>query len=381
MLDIGHEGDRRPGVRRCGCYRGDPRRLHVLACFCVLRTNDKMDIKDPGRCWTHPPGHCSNLVRGRSMAQRTCLVDGCDREAVRRGCCDPHYRRWRKHGDPTLGGPIQLRSNSGATCSINDCVRAVSSFGLCSTHHQRVLRTGTTDPPRRNEYCHVEDCHRREVKLSGLCLMHFKRQEARGTTDPLPPKQIAECLVDHCTRQARGGWGWCPPHYNRYRLTGDPLKTRRDCLIEDELVTGERVCVKCKQRRSLHCFLLNSRSLNGRVRVCDTCASSRSAARYRSVMTKDPTEIPRRSRDAYLKHKYGITQANYETMRDAQNNQCAVCQAAGIVLFVDHDHETGRIRSLLCNDCNLALGHVNDSIEVLRRLISYVEMHRTRKVS
>ncbi|MGH7743346.1 MAG: endonuclease VII domain-containing protein [Candidatus Dormibacteria bacterium] len=98
-------------------------------------------------------------------------------------------------------------------------------------------------------------------------------------------------------------------------------------------------------------------------------------------MTRDPTGIPRRGRAAYLKRKYGITQDQYEDMHAAQHGLCATCNIGGVSLFIDHDHETGAVRSLLCNDCNLALGHVNDSTDVLRNLIFYIESHRDRKVS
>lgn len=315
------------------------------------------------------------------MIESTCSVSDCGRASVRRGWCDPHYRRWRSHGDPTLGGLIRLRSTSGAICSVDGCERGRSDSDLCSKHHQRIQRTGTTDPAPRLGACRVEGCSRREVKFSELCRMHARRMTTSGTVDAPLAKTIPECLIGGCSRQARGGWGWCPMHYGRYRVTGDPLKTKRDHLICEESVTGERVCVRCKERKTLELFKLNGRSLNGRLRVCDACASEISSERYRSEMLKDPTGIPRRGRAAYLKRKYGITQDQYDEMNTAQAGLCATCQIGGVALFIDHDHDSGVVRSLLCNDCNLALGHVNDSTIVLQNLITYIEAHRVRKAS
>ena len=69
-------------------------------------------------------------------------------------------------------------------------------------------------------------------------------------------------------------------------------------------------------------------------------------------------------RDTYLRNRYGITLADYAILLEAQDNKCAICgttkpgktrQNNGF-LFVDHCHETGEIRGLLCRLCNLMLG-------------------------
>lgn len=82
--------------------------------------------------------------------------------------------------------------------------------------------------------------------------------------------------------------------------------------------------------------------------------------------------------------KYGITGAQYDAMLQAQGRVCAVCgrpetrvarNGTPFTLPVDHDHATGKVRGLLCSNCNFALGAVNDSIAVLRGLIAYLERH------
>lgn len=67
---------------------------------------------------------------------------------------------------------------------------------------------------------------------------------------------------------------------------------------------------------------------------------------------------PHEKRRAHLKHRYGITVEQYDEMLAAQGGHCALCPwepSDGKVLAVDHDHETGRVRGLLCRGCNLAL--------------------------
>lgn len=53
-------------------------------------------------------------------------------------------------------------------------------------------------------------------------------------------------------------------------------------------------------------------------------------------------------------------------------NACQVC-GSDKKLCIDHDHESGRVRGVLCDNCNKALGHAKDDIETLKGLVSYLE--------
>ena len=108
---------------------------------------------------------------------------------------------------------------------------------------------------------------------------------------------------------------------------------------------------------------------------------------------KDPAKN-RAARDAYqkspkgkysawkhsLKKNYGITPDDYNQMFSEQEGCCAIC---GIhqtetkhKLHVDHCHETGAIRGLLCKNCNFALGNFKDSVVNLSSAIKYLELNR-----
>lgn len=83
-----------------------------------------------------------------------------------------------------------------------------------------------------------------------------------------------------------------------------------------------------------------------------------------------------------LKCKFGITIDEYEAMLVQQGGGCAVCGRTNVddrQLAVDHDHETGKIRGLLCHHCNVVLGHVKDDSARLRQLIVYLERHKESK--
>lgn len=76
-----------------------------------------------------------------------------------------------------------------------------------------------------------------------------------------------------------------------------------------------------------------------------------------------------------FKNRYGITPAQYDVWFAHQGGACALCGSppGSKALCVDHDHETGRVRGLLCLQCNSALGKLGDSVASLKRALAYVQ--------
>lgn len=77
----------------------------------------------------------------------------------------------------------------------------------------------------------------------------------------------------------------------------------------------------------------------------------------------------------YIKRQYGMTLAEYDALLERQNGGCGICKGGtkGRGRFhVDHCHETGRVRGLLCAKCNILLGHADDDTKLLRSAISYL---------
>lgn len=87
-----------------------------------------------------------------------------------------------------------------------------------------------------------------------------------------------------------------------------------------------------------------------------------------------------RQRKSNLKHKYDLSIEEYENMNKEQNGLCAICNkpqysAPPFItkLVVDHDHKTNKVRGLLCNKCNQALGLFQDNIENLKNAVKYLQ--------
>lgn len=75
-----------------------------------------------------------------------------------------------------------------------------------------------------------------------------------------------------------------------------------------------------------------------------------------------------------LKLNYGLTKDKYLELIELQNNRCKICNIkldGGLKTHVDHCHKTGKIRGILCNHCNLGIGHLKDDPKLLRAAALY----------
>jgi len=96
--------------------------------------------------------------------------------------------------------------------------------------------------------------------------------------------------------------------------------------------------------------------------------------KYLERVRKYSAANPERIRAKNLKKCYGITAEQYNKMTDKQNGQCAICGRGDKKLQVDHDHSTGTVRGLLCGGCNLGIGHLCDSPDLLQKAAGYLLM-------
>lgn len=149
----------------------------------------------------------------------------------------------------------------------------------------------------------------------------------------------------------------------------------RDKQSQDEgdLYTGSRVCKKCDLRKPMEKFHWASKKTCRR-RKCKSCTYSEFQAR----LAEDPTKIRAIARAAYLKKNYGITLEEELAMLAACGNRCEICKKEipnKGDWRIDHDHETGAVRGILCNQCNLGIGMLQDSQQVMLAAIQYLKDH------
>ena len=104
---------------------------------------------------------------------------------------------------------------------------------------------------------------------------------------------------------------------------------------------------------------------------------------YRKQYTP-PRQTPAQRRASRIKYRYGITAEQYQDMVDARRGRCDICGQQpsadntrahwGGKLCNDHWHDSGKVRGLLCNDCNLAIGY-GKSPETLTRAAAYLQLY------
>lgn len=91
---------------------------------------------------------------------------------------------------------------------------------------------------------------------------------------------------------------------------------------------------------------------------------------------KPPNYSGLEKRDGIIRRQYGITLAEYDQMLRDQDNKCAICgnedEVEGRRLAIDHCHDSGKVRGLLCGKCNRGLGLFYDNQELLENAISYL---------
>jgi hypothetical protein len=158
------------------------------------------------------------------------------------------------------------------------------------------------------------------------------------------------CSVDDCGEKPIANQ-LCQYHYDRKRRYGD-LTTRPKSLV----------CADCQSEFAV--------KKTGKVsEVCDACQTERHRKRIRA---------DRRRKGLW--EYYKLTLSEYQAMHDAQGGVCLICGgvqtgrgAKNNQLSVDHNHKTGKIRGLLCTNCNTGIGNLRDSIELLEKAITYLK--------
>lgn len=99
---------------------------------------------------------------------------------------------------------------------------------------------------------------------------------------------------------------------------------------------------------------------------------------------RNPERLHEINLNSSRRQKYKISPEQIETMYKAQGGRCAICcrpmtkgQSVDTQMHLDHNHETGINRELLCKRCNLTLGKVYEDVDLLQAMINYLNKHKT----
>lgn len=134
-----------------------------------------------------------------------------------------------------------------------------------------------------------------------------------------------------------------------------------------------KICVKCKKEwpADTDHFRVNRKYKDGLDRRCKVCVKQY----FKNYYRKHKEKWAKNGRLNRLLKKYGMTEVEYNQMFEEQGGVCKICKEFPIDgptnsgLCVDHDHETGKIRGLLCHKCNGALGILEKHLEAAIRYV------------
>lgn len=158
--------------------------------------------------------------------------------------------------------------------------------------------------------------------------------------------------------------------------------------------TKQKRCTNCLIWKSETVFYNSRNGIFGKTSQCKVCTNSRNIKNYLTRKAGQPIkpatafskyvgspdklnynckDCKQDHRKTYLKRSYNLSVEEYIDLCEKQNNACYICNCIPKTLAVDHCHKTGKIRHLLCRECNAGLGMFKDNIANLKAAVNYLE--------
>ena len=155
-----------------------------------------------------------------------------------------------------------------------------------------------------------------------------------------------------------------------------------------------RICSNCSLKKQINEFYKQDTCKFGIRPECKDCTCKKRKERHKNLSKERKMEIKKQMseyskeyiktehgqktrknnhRKYHLQSTYGITIEIYDNLCKNQNNKCLICKREE-KLYIDHDHKTGQIRGLLCNNCNTGIGQFKESIDNLESAIKYLKL-------
>lgn len=262
-------------------------------------------------------------------------------------------------------------------CSFCNRDKTIVARGYCNACYQRWRKTGSVEYQRwgKRQVCHIGGCDREAVS-HGHCDTHRKRLERHG--------HIEETRPDDWGAKNRhplyNSWAYVRRHRARHPMCA----SWENDFLQFAMDVGDRPSAKHKLFAADDSKPLGPDNFVWKRAITER-APGEDEKTYMNRAQKVYRAVRREEFSGYeLKRHYGLSRAEYQALNDAQNGTCAICKGAEkltlrgrkAALAVDHCHLSGRVRGLLCADCNRAIGMLNDDPTILRAAIAYLEKHQ-----
>ena len=303
-----------------------------------------------------------------------CDIDGCERNGDRVSpqdsslrICETHYKRWINTGSfevnrPEGWGEETNRKYKSAECSCCGKTKKIAAKGLCRACYGRLQRTGSLEFKRKGiiNTCKADGCDR-DVVTHGLCDSHRKKVERYGTLEPL----------------RAGDWGTRTKH-PLYIYWTDTKK--RETLNICKPWLGEFWdFVKVVHPRPSKNHFLRAIDLEKELGPDNWqwIEGLTNAERHMIKREKQRNHDRSRAKVSIEERTELLNKAGYKCQICGTASSGNDCPVTGTVktksLCVDHNHDTGELRGILCRSCNVGLGNFKDNIDLLKKAVQYLE--------
>ena len=135
-------------------------------------------------------------------------------------------------------------------------------------------------------------------------------------------------------------------------------------------------CTTCKQMKDESEFYRRKQSVDGLNPQCKNCSLVQQKDYIRRKNAVKAALKADTRKDMNLRYHYNMSLGEYEDILRDQEGICAICgknpDDFERAFAVDHDHETGKVRGILCPDCNRGLGGFHDNLELLEKAVEYI---------
>ena len=140
--------------------------------------------------------------------------------------------------------------------------------------------------------------------------------------------------------------------------------------MKSKVIRGNKKrCSKCKKWLLFSQFNKDSYRNHGLSCTCKKCSNER----LRKDREQDREKWIKYNRKSNLKMRYGLQQNEFLQISKKQKGKCLICKKKTKRLCIDHNHKTGKVRGLLCQNCNAALGMVDENVVILKDMIRYLK--------
>lgn len=244
--------------------------------------------------------------------------------------------------------------------------------GLCGACYQRWRKTGSTEYQRwgHRAVCGVGGCNSQLVS-HGLCDKHRQRLRKHGHIEQTRP----DCWGVRRKHPLYNSWA----RLMRYRGQAQVCREWQDDFLQFAMDVGERPSKKHKFFAADETIPIGPNNFVWKRSITEKVEGEDDKT-YRARQQRVYRRLSKEAHKGYaLKSNYGISYECYDNMLISQGFACAICQKSEttvirgqkIGLSVDHCHETGEVRGLLCRKCNQGIGIFEHDADWLRAAALY----------